>query len=108
LASGTLTGTATQGSTVTQITQNFTDVLIGITQQGRTCRILDLDLGPIHLDLLGLVVDLSEVELDITAQQGPGHLLGNLLCALVSLLDRNPLDLLAIDRLLDQINAIIG
>jgi hypothetical protein len=108
LASGTLTGTATQGSTVTQITQNFTDVLIGITQQGRTCRILDLDLGPIHLDLLGLVVDLSEVELDITAQQGPGNLLGNLLCALVSLLDRNPLDLLAIDRLLDQINAIIG
>jgi hypothetical protein len=51
------------------------------------CEILDLDLGPIHLDLLGLVIDLDEVHLDIVAEAGPGNLLGNLLCAVVGLLD---------------------
>ena len=47
-----------------------------------TCDILDLVLGPLHLDLLGLVVDLNQVHLQITGQQGPGNLLGNLLCGL--------------------------
>jgi hypothetical protein len=52
-----------------------------------TCTILDLTLGPLHLNLLGLVVDLNRVHLVITAQQGPGNLLGNLLCALANLLN---------------------
>jgi hypothetical protein len=52
-----------------------------------TCTILDLTLGPLHLDLLGLVIDLNQVHLVITAQQGPGNLLGNLLCALANLLN---------------------
>lgn len=52
-----------------------------------TCDILNLDLGPIHLDLLGLVIDLDEVHLDITGQRGAGKLLGNLLCGLVGILD---------------------
>jgi hypothetical protein len=52
-----------------------------------SCRILDLTLGPLHLDLLGLVVDLNQVHLTITAEQGPGNLLGNLLCAVAHLLD---------------------
>jgi hypothetical protein len=52
-----------------------------------SCQILDLTLGPLHLDLLGLVVDLSPVHLQITAQQGSGNLLGNLLCAVAGLLD---------------------
>jgi len=52
-----------------------------------TCQILDLTLGPLHLDLLGLVVDLNQVHLQITAQQGSGNLLGNLLCAVAGLLD---------------------
>jgi hypothetical protein len=58
-------------------------------QVGDACTILDLDLGPLHLDLLGLVVDLNEVQLDITAVPGAGNLLGNLLCAVAGLLDRN-------------------
>ena len=37
--------------------------------------------------MLGLVVDLAPVLLDILAVPGPGNLLGNLLCAIVSLLD---------------------
>lgn len=108
LASGTLVGTATQGSTITQISQTFVNVPVDLAQVGRTCQILHLDLGPIHLDLLGLNVDLSRVVLDITAVSGPGNLLGNLLCALVGLLDQSPLDLTAIDALLAQINAILS
>jgi hypothetical protein len=52
-----------------------------------TCRILNLRLGPLHLNLLGLVVNLNRVHLTITAVRGPGNLLGNLLCAVAHLLD---------------------
>ncbi|WP_205829549.1 hypothetical protein [Microbacterium sp. MEC084] len=55
----------------------------------QACDILTLDLGPLHLDLLGLVVDLAPVNLDVTAQPGAGNLLGNLLCAVAGLLDRD-------------------
>lgn len=58
------------------------------TQQG-ACQILDLDIGRIHLDLLGLVIDIAPIHIDITAVEGPGNLLGNLLCALVGILDPN-------------------
>ena len=44
------------------------------------CTILTLDLDPLHLDLLGLVVDLAPVNLDVTAVPGAGNLLGSLLC----------------------------
>jgi hypothetical protein len=70
-----------------------------------TCPILDLDIGPIHLDLLGLVIDLNEINLDIVAQSGPGQLLGNLLCALVGILDGDPLGDLA--GILTSINNIL-
>jgi len=52
-----------------------------------SCTILDLTLGPLHLDLLGLVVDLNQVHLTITGQQGPGNLLGNLLCGVANALN---------------------
>lgn len=52
-----------------------------------TCDILHLVLGPLDLDLLGLVVHLDKVVLDIVAQSGAGQLLGNLLCAVAGLLD---------------------
>ena len=51
------------------------------------CNILTLNIGAIHLDLLGLVVDLSPIDLVIDAVSGPGNLLGNLLCAVAGLLD---------------------
>ena len=53
-----------------------------------TCRILDLTLGPLDLNLLGLRVQLNRIHLRITAEPGPGNLLGNLLCAVAGLLDR--------------------
>jgi hypothetical protein len=52
-----------------------------------SCQVLDLVLGPLDLDLLGLVVHLDRVHLNITAVPGAGNLLGNLLCAVAGLLD---------------------
>jgi hypothetical protein len=50
------------------------------------CPILDLSLGPINLNLLGLVVETSEICLKITAYDGAG-LLGDLLCSLSNALN---------------------
>jgi hypothetical protein len=44
------------------------------------CQVLNLNLGPVHLDVLGLVVNLQPVTIDVRAFRGPGQLLGNLLC----------------------------
>ncbi len=63
------------------------------------CDILDLDIGPISLDLLGLHVDLSRIVLDVTAEAGAGKLLGNLLCTVANLLN----DPTGLSRLLNQI-----
>jgi hypothetical protein len=62
-----------------------------LTSQGRrggSCAILNLELGPIELDLLGLNILTSPICLDITGQRGRGNLLGNLLCSIAGLLDR--------------------
>jgi hypothetical protein len=48
-----------------------------------TCAILDLVVGPLHLDLLGLVVDLNRVHLAITGNPA-GGLLGRLLCGVAN------------------------
>ena len=52
-------------------------------QATNTCSILDLVLGPLHLNLLGLVIDLNRVHLTITATRG-GGLLGDLFCGLAN------------------------
>jgi hypothetical protein len=66
------------------------------------CDVLNLDLGPLDLDLLGLVVHLDRVVLDITAVPGAGNLLGNLLCAVTNLLN-GPGALAQVASLLNQI-----
>lgn len=50
-------------------------------------EILNLHLGPINLDVLGLHVQTSEICLNVTAQQGSGNLLGNLLYDVAHALD---------------------
>jgi hypothetical protein len=57
-----------------------------LSDGGGECAILDLELGPIDLDLLGLHVDTSPICLSITAFEGEG-LLGDLLCGLSGLLN---------------------
>lgn len=70
-----------------------------------TCAILHLTLGPLDLNLLGLVIHLDRVVLNIDAQSGPGNLLGNLLCAVAGLLDGSSTlsDLLNLSNLLNRI-----
>lgn len=71
------------------------------------CDILFLDLGPLHLDLLGLTIDLAEVILDVNAVTGGGNLLGNLLCALLGLLD--PVAVIAaISQIIDMVNNLLS
>lgn len=47
----------------------------------RDCSVLELTIGPLNLDLLGLVVDLKKVHLVVTATRGGGKL-GDLFCQL--------------------------
>jgi len=49
-------------------------------QQGETCTILELTIGPIDLFLLGIRIQTNEIHILITAQRGT--LLGDLLCGL--------------------------
>jgi hypothetical protein len=51
------------------------------------CQILNLRLGPINLNLLGLVVRTNRINVRIDAVPGAGNLLGNLLCAVTNLLN---------------------
>jgi hypothetical protein len=54
----------------------------GAFQATDECSVLHLVLGPLHLELLGLVADLNKIILDLTAI--PGTLLGNVFCQLVT------------------------
>jgi hypothetical protein len=90
VANGTLVGTITDaaGAVVGTVDQAVT-LPVNTAATTGSCTILHLVLGPINLNLLGLQVTTNQIVLDITAQQGPGNLLGNLLCAVANLLN-NP------------------
>ena len=85
-ASGIFSGFVTpSGGSATAVTQNFTG--IPVTAIDPSCSILTLTLGPLNLNLLGLVVTLNQVHLTISAIPGAGNLLGNLLCDIANLLN---------------------
>ena len=70
-----------------------------------SCRILNLRLGPINLNLLGLVIRTNVINVRIDAQRGPGNLLGNLLCGITGALDpRNN----TLGQLAAALNAILA
>jgi hypothetical protein len=77
------------------------------TQQILPCAILHLELGPLDLDLLGLVIHLDQVVLDISAAPGAGNLLGNLLCAITNLLNGVG-NLALLINLLNQLLDLLG
>lgn len=97
-AVGTLVGTL-NGQAVT-----LTGVIAAVNVTDPACPILSLHIGAINVDLLGLVITTSPIDLNITAQSGPGNLLGNLLCAVANLLN-NPS---ALANLLNQIIGALG
>jgi hypothetical protein len=109
VANGTFTGTYTDASgAVQQITSTASSVVTNQAAAATGCQVLDLVLGPLHLDLLGLVVDLNQVHLNITAVPGPGNLLGNLLCSVTHLLDQGSGLNGVINGLLNVLNRILG
>jgi hypothetical protein len=91
----TITGVAVDPNNANQLlvtgiagTSAFTTPLrIGATPAAAAaqCPILNLSLGPINLNLLGLNVSTSPICLDVTAIPG-GGLLGDLLCGIANLL----------------------
>jgi hypothetical protein len=87
MAVGTLSGALADATGNVIRTIQDQPVAFQITSLDPSCPILFFRLGPLDLNVLGLVVHLNAIELNITAQTGRGNLLGNLLCALVSLLD---------------------
>ena len=90
-AVGTLTGRV--GNRTIKRTNVAIPVSMGSSTPGMarsaqtTCQILNLVLGPLHLNLLGLHVDLNQVILNVTGVTGTGQLLGNLLCGVANLLN---------------------
>jgi hypothetical protein len=85
--------------------------MMGTSAAPPACDILNLVLGPLDLNLLGLEIHLDTVVLDIVAQSGPGNLLGNLLCTVAGLLDGTPLGGLLpelLGQLGDLLNQILG
>ncbi len=110
VAVGELTGTLTSAAGGTRAVDETVTLPVNTAASTGSCQILDLVLGPLDLDLLGLVVHLDTVHLNITAEPGPGNLLGNLLCAVAGLLDGTGLNGLLgqLASLLNQILAILG
>lgn len=79
-----------------------------VTTQQASCQILRLELGPLELDLLGLVITIpNPIIIEIEAVPGAGNLLGNLLCAIARLLDTNA-STNAIARLLNRLLRLLG
>jgi hypothetical protein len=99
---GTLTSAAGGGTTVNNLA-----VSLPVSSVSASCPILNLVLGPLDLNLLGLTVHLNQVVLNITAVPGAGNLLGNLLCAVANLLNGGNLTGI-LDTLVSDLNSILA
>jgi len=104
-------GTLDAGLTNLLNTAVFQPLTSSTAVASATCSVLNLSLGPLHLNLLGLAVDLDNcaggpVTLSVTATQG-GGLLGDLLCGLSNVL-KGPANQNAVLVLLRQITAVLG
>lgn len=102
-ATGTLTGNVldSAGNVIGSI--GSVPVSIPLVSANGSCPILNLTLGPLNLNLLGLKIHLNQIVLNITAQSGPGQLLGNLLCDVAHLLDNGG----ALQAIVNDLNQIL-
>lgn len=117
VALATLTGTLTdENGVMTGIVRNFSLPVVLPTSAAATsaaarpgvviqaiCPILNLVLGPLDLNLLGLIIHLDQVVLDITADSA-GGLLGALLCAIAGLLGSGS----PLEQVLNQLVALLN
>ena len=102
LLNGTLTPAGGQPTPITNL-----PVTLPVSSVSGGCQILNLVLGPLNVDLLGLVITLNQVHLNITAVPGGGQLLGNLLCAVANLLNGTNLSGV-LDQLVTLLNQILA
>jgi len=112
---GTVVGSTTPASVVDLLNADvgYAFSVLGnpsVTTAHHATEILHLSVGPLNLDLLGLVVNLDNcaggpVTVDISAQPGPGNLLGNLLSGLAGALN-NPATLTS--TITNDLNQIIA
>ena len=111
IASGQPGAPTTEGTVVAVGLLKVHNTPVNMMRVQASCDILNLVLGPLHLDLLGLVIDLNQVVLNITGETGAGNLLGNLLCGITGILD-GPLpglgQLIVLAGLLNQLLGILG
>jgi hypothetical protein len=70
----------------------------GIVQVQTGCQVVDITLGPVDVNLLGITVSLSPVALSLAGGEGP---LGALLCSVVKLVGN-------VAGLVDVLNGILG
>jgi hypothetical protein len=80
-----------------------------------TTDVLTLHVAPVHLDLLGALVDTNPIDVRITAESGPGLILGNIVHDLANLFNDLPGTGLNIDvlnqklsELLSLVNNVVG
>jgi len=107
-ANGSIVGQVVRHDVAIPVKASGASTQLSAMAQQQSCTILHLVLGPLDLNLLGLMVHLDQVVLDITAQSGPGNLLGNLLCAVAHLLDGTSPTLQQILNLSSLLNRLIG
>jgi hypothetical protein len=112
-ATGVLKGTLTSadGTSLGAVTKTITTTVdtskaTANAPAAVACNVLNLTLGPLNLNLLGLVVTLNQIHLVITAVPGAGNLLGNLLCAVAGLLNGGGLG--GLSGLLGQISLLLN
>jgi hypothetical protein len=110
VAVGTVTGLVNgQQSVISTFTavvkQGTSEAAAAAAQPAAACNILNLVLGPLNLNVLGLVISIpNPIVLNITAVPGAGNLLGNLLCAVANLLNGGG----ALQEIANLLNQILG
>jgi len=106
VAVGTVTGKVRKGDKSKRVSLDNVVVPVAVSSSElhtrAICQVLNLELGPIHLNLLGLMLDTNRIRINLTADS-QGGLLGSILCALAG-----GVDVLTLDEILDALNGILA
>jgi hypothetical protein len=73
-----------------------------------TTDVLTLHVAPVDLDLLGTLVNTAPIDVSITAESGPGRILGNIVYDLSNLFNDLPGQPLNIDVLNQKLSELLG
>jgi len=106
---GAMNGLLDDAFSSATVTGVFEDGAVSTQQSGDICNILNLEVGPLDLNLLGLGIELDDcadgpVTVDVTANP-EGGLLGQILCGVAEGIDLGGLNL---DDVLGRVDDLIG